>query len=280
MTDTSSTRAPTTAPTSALTPDALFRVDGKVAVVTDSGACTSPDVAPVLAAAGATVVIADKDFAIANTLARNIDPSGSRVSAVATDIENEASVCALFETVVATYGRLDILVNCAGVTANMDLLDTSLEIFDEQQSVNQRATFMLMREGVRHMLRGGGGRIVNVSTMGTFHPVLRGNAAYAPSRAGVVAMTKSIAFDYARQGILANCVHPGAVRSKTRFHPQLQARLAAGGQMQGPGADLSRLPLGMGNGRDIAAAVLYLVGPSGGYITGQSLVLDGGFLIS
>ena len=181
----------------------------------------------------------------------------------------------------AKFGRLDILVNCAGVTANMDLLETPLAVYDDQQSVNQRSTFILMREGVRLMRAAGhGGRIVNVTTMGTLHPVLHGNAAYAASRAGVVAMTRSVAFDYARDKILANTVHPGAVRSKTRFHETLQARLAAGGAIVGPGADPSRLPLGMGNGQDIAAAVLYLVGPSGGYITGQSIVLDGGFLIS
>jgi NAD(P)-dependent dehydrogenase (short-subunit alcohol dehydrogenase family) len=187
----------------------------------------------------------------------------------------------LFEQVLQRFGRLDILVNCAGVTANQDLLDTSLEVFDAQQSVNQRATFLTMREGVRAMRQAGnGGRIVNVTTMGTLHPVLHGNAAYGASRAGVVAMTRSVAFDFARDRILANTVHPGAVRSKTRFHESLQARLAAGGTLSGPGTDPNRLPLGMGNGRDIAAAVLYLVGPSGGYITGQSLVLDGGFLIS
>jgi NAD(P)-dependent dehydrogenase (short-subunit alcohol dehydrogenase family) len=261
--------------------DTLFRIDGQVALVTDSGACSSPDVAPVFHAAGATVVIADKDAERTAALARSVDPSGARVVAIPTDIESEASVLALFDEVRRRYDRLDILVNCAGVTANMDLLETPLGLFDEQQSVNQRSTFMLMREGVRRMLEvGRGGRIVNVTTMGTLHPVLHGNAAYSASRAGVVAMTRSIAFDYAKDRILANCVHPGAVRSKTRFHETLQARLVAGGKMEGPGADPSRLPLGMGNGQDIAAAVLYLVGPSGGYITGQSLVLDGGFLIS
>ena len=157
---------------------------------------------------------------------------------------------ALFEQVRARYGRLDILVNCAGVTANMDLLETPLEIFDDQQSVNQRSTFLLMREGVRLMrAAGNGGRVVNVTTMGTLHPVLHGNAAYSASRAGVVAMTRSIAFDYAKDRILANCVHPGAVRSKTRFHETLQARLAAGGKMEGPGTDPDRLPLGWATAR-------------------------------
>jgi NAD(P)-dependent dehydrogenase (short-subunit alcohol dehydrogenase family) len=264
-----------------VTLDDLFRIDGKVAVVCDSGACTSPDVAPVLAAAGARVVIADRDAEKTTALARSVDPTGTRVTSIPTDIESEASVVSLFGQVQTRFGRLDILVNCAGVTANQDLLETSLEVFDDQQSVNQRATFLLMREGVRLMrAAGNGGRIVNVTTMGTLHPVLHGNAAYAASRAGVVAMTRSVAFDYARERILANTVHPGAVRSKTRFHEKLQARLAAGGTLNGPGADPNRLPLGMGNGQDIAAAVLYLVGPSGGYITGQSIVLDGGFLIS
>lgn len=261
--------------------DALFRIDGKVTVVSDSGAGASLDVVPVLAAAGARVIIADLDVEKTGALALSVDASATNVIAIPTDIESEASVMALFEQVKVRFGRLDILVNCAGVTGNQDVLETSLELFDDQHSVNQRSTFMLMREGVRVMLAAGnGGRIVNLTTMGTLHPGLRGNAAYAASRAGVVAMTRSIAFDYVRDRILANTVHPGAVRGKTRFHESLQARLAAGGAMSGPSMDPERLPLGMGNGQDIAAAVLYLVGPSGGYITGQSIVLDGGFLIS
>ena len=261
--------------------ETLFGINDSVAVVTDSGACSSIDVAPVLAAAGARVVIADRNAAATEALARRVDPTGKVVTSIPTDIESESSVRALFSAVRERHGRLDILVNCAGITSVQALTDTSLAVFDALQSVNQRATFLLMREGVRLMLEGGrGGRIVNITTMGTQHPVLHGNAAYAPSRAGVTAMTRAIAFDHARDGILCNCVQPGAVRSKTRFHEDLEARLAAGATLSGPGTDPARLPLGMGNGRDIAAAVLYLVGPSGGYITGQTLTLDGGFLLS
>jgi len=259
----------------------LFRIDGQVALVTDSGACSSTDVAPVLAGAGARVVIADRDAEATTALARKIDPSGSTVTAIPTDIESEESVLALFTALRAQFGRLDILVNCAGVVANQPLAQTTLERFDALQSVNQRSTFLLMREGVRLMLSAGhGGRIVNVTTMGSLHPALKGNAAYASSRAGVTAMTRAIAHDHVRDRILCNVVLPGAVRGKTRFHETLEARLAAGGTLEGPSTDANRLPLGMGNGRDIAAAVLYLVGPSGGYITGQSLTLDGGFLIT
>ena len=262
--------------------DSYFRIDAKIAVVTDSGACSSVDVAPVLARAGARVVIADRDPAAAVALARSIDPSGEQVTAIPTDIESEASVVSLFETLRARFGRLDILVNCAGLTANQPLLETTLAQYDAMQSVNLRSTFMLMREGVRVMMAAGhGGRIVNVTTIGAVHPVLNGNAAYGASRAGVTAMTRSVALDHARDGILANLVLPGAVRGKTRFHDTTISRLEAGATLTGPAIDAERrLPLGMGNGRDIAAAVLYLVGPSASYITGQMLTLDGGFLLT
>lgn len=261
---------------------ALFRIDGKVAVVTDSGACSSIDVAPLFAAAGAVVVIADRDPDATRALAAQIDPSGERVTAIPTDIEDEAAVVALFQQVRKRFGGLDILVNCAGVTANAPIADIPMSAYDEMQSLNQRSTFMLMREGVRLMLETGrGGRIVNITTIGSVHPVLHGNAGYGASRAAVTAMTRAVALDHAKDGIRANLVLPGAVQGKTRFHALTQARLAGGGALSGPGVDSQRrLPFGMGSGSDIAAAALYLAGPAGAYITGQAITLDGGFLIT
>jgi NAD(P)-dependent dehydrogenase (short-subunit alcohol dehydrogenase family) len=262
--------------------DALFRIGGKTALVTDSGACASIDVAPMLAGAGARVLIADRDPQATADLAASIDPTGENAIAVPTDIESEPSVAALFAAVQETFGGLDILVNCAGLSANQPLLETSMAQYDAMQSLNTRATFMLMRGAVGLMLAAGkGGRIVNITTIGAVHPVLNGNAGYGASRAGVTAMTRAIALDHARDGILANIVMPGAVYGKTRFHETTQRRLASGGALTGPAMDRERrLPLGMGTGRDIAAAVLYLVGPSGGYITGQTITLDGGFLLT
>jgi NAD(P)-dependent dehydrogenase (short-subunit alcohol dehydrogenase family) len=258
--------------------ESLLRIDGKVALVTDSGGCGSIDVAPLLAKAGATVIIADKDVEKTKALAEEI---GDAACAIATDIECEKSVLALFAAVRARFGRLDILVNCAGLTANAPLPETTMAHYDEMQSVNLRATFMLMREGVKMLqMSGQGGRIVTISTIGALHPVLNGNVAYGATRAGVMAMTKSIALDYAAEGIRANLVMPGAVAGKTRFHADSQARVAAGASFTGPILQPGRLPFGMGNGQDIATAVLYLVGPASSYITGQSIVLDGGFLLT
>src|SRR4051812_28261985 len=157
----------------------LFCLDGKVAVVTDSGALSSVDIAPLLADAGATIVVADRDTDACAHLVERIADAGGQAVALATDVESEASVSALFEYVRERFGRVDILVNCAGATANQPLVDTTTEQFDAMVSLNLRSVFWLMREAVRLMLeRGEGGRIVNISTMGTLHPVLNGNQVY------------------------------------------------------------------------------------------------------
>lgn len=254
----------------------LFGLQGKVALVTDSGGLASVDVAPLLADCGASVIVADSDAAAGARLAAAI---GGSVQALETDIESEPAVRHLFEKVQARHGRLDILVNCAGLNANQPYAEASLEQFDAMVSLNYRSAFMLMREALPLMKRGGGGRIVNVTTMGALHPVLHGNQGYCSSRAAVTMLTRAVAMDHARDRILANVVMPGAIAGKTRFHPGTQQALQAGRGLEGPGMDAEhRLPLGYGSGRDIAAAVLYLAGPAGAYITGQSIVLDGGFL--
>ncbi|MEO8806697.1 MAG: SDR family oxidoreductase [Burkholderiaceae bacterium] len=260
----------------------LFDLKGQVAVVTDSGALSSVDVAPMLAEAGATVVVADLDLQKTQALVAGILDAGGQAIAMPTDIESETGVRALFDAVRDRLGRLDILVNCAGINANQPLLDTTLAQFDDLHSVNLRSTFLLMRESVRLMLEGGrGGRIVNVTTIGSLRAVLHGNAAYGATRTGVTGLTRSIAYDHAKDGIMANLVLPGVIPGKTRFHDTTQARLAAGGTLSGSGMDAERrLPQGMGNGADIAAAVLFFVSPAARYITGQALAVDGGYLLT
>ena len=259
-----------------------FGIEGRVALVTDSSGLASIDVAPLLAAAGATVIVADRDPEAVRALVAKITSDGGRAAAIPTDVESESSVKALFAQVEREYERFDILVNCAGVNANQPFVDTTLEQFDQVNSVNLRSTFLAMREGVRLMLaKGNGGRIVNITTMGALHPVLKDNAIYCATRSAVTMLTRSVASDYAKDRILVNLVMPGAVVGKTRFHESTLAAMQQGRKLKGPGVDTERRqPLGMGTGQDIASAVLYLVGPAGGYITGQAIILDGGFLCS
>lgn len=261
----------------------LFGLSGKVAVITDSGGLSSIDIAPLLADAGATVVLVDQYAEKGNALAQQITDSGGDAWSYPADIENEAAVIEVFEKISERFGKFDILVNCAGVTANQALLDTTLEQFDNLHSINTRSTFILMREAVRIMQRlGQGGSIVNITTMGTLHPVLNGNAAYAPSRIAVTGMSRSIALDHARDGIRVNCVLPGAIASKIRFHQTTVDAMASGYKLTGPATDdpQRRLPFGMGSGADIAPAVLYLASGASRYMTGESITLDGGFLLT
>ena len=259
----------------------LFSVKDKVAVLTDVGGGGSREVAQLLAQAGARVVIADRVHAPAKTLAAAITGAGGSAEAIDADIEDEAAVVALFQGVRRSAGRLDILVNCAGMVANQPLTETTAQQWDDMQSINLRANFLCMREAVKLMVAGGrGGRIVNITTIGAVHPVMNGNAAYGAARQGVSALSRDTALDYAADGVLVNTVLVGAVPDKVSTHPSTEAALKAGKTMTGPFKGAGRNPLGFGSMVDVAAAVLYLVSPAGRYMTGQQLVLDGGFLVS
>lgn len=259
----------------------LFSIDRKIAVVTDKGANSSIDIAPVLAEAGARVVVANLRAADRQVVVDKILLAGGEAMAIETDVECEASVNALFEQIKTCWGSPDIVVNCAAMNNNAPLTEFTEAAWDEIMSIDLKSVFFCVREAIRHMRAAGhGGRIINVTTMGAAHAVLNGNGAYGAARAGVMGLVRSAALDYARDQILVNCVLPGAVPGKVQFHPDTQARLKEG-KLTGPGTDAERrMPLGYGDPVDIAAAVLYLAGPSGCYMTGQSITLDGGFLIS
>jgi NAD(P)-dependent dehydrogenase (short-subunit alcohol dehydrogenase family) len=259
----------------------LFALEGKIAVVTDSGRNSSNDVARLLASAGAAVVVADRETEHVQPIVEQIISEGGKAMGVATNVEIESSVVSLFNQVATVWGVPNIVVNCAAMNNNGPFTEFTAIAWDEVMSVNLKSVFFCMREAVKHMLKGGhGGRIINITTMGALHPVLNGNGAYTAARAGVSGLSRAVALDYAKDRILVNCVMPGAVPGKVRFHPDAQERLDSGG-LSGPVMDIDRRrPLGWGDPQDLAAAALYLAGPSGGYMTGQSIVLDGGFLVT
>ncbi len=186
------------------------------------------------------------------------------------DLGDEAMVAARLDQFVADHGRLDILVYAATEIGSYPLVDMTLAQWDRLHATNLRGAFLVLREGVRRM--NAGGRIVAVSTMGSLHPVLHGNAGYGSSKAGLNGLIRAIAFDHAAQGIRANTVLHGAV--PVGAFPEDMPPVT------GPGMDADRKLLGNGTAEDVAAAVLYLVSPAARYMTGQTLSLDGGFLIS
>lgn len=189
----------------------------------------------------------------------------------ATDVAlDEAGVAELF----APLGDLDILVNGANRTGPWPIERLSMEEWDRVHATNVRGAFLLMREAVRVMAaHGRGGRLINLSTIGSQHPVLHGNYAYGSSRAGTNALTRQFALDFTAKGILSNAILVGAIQSDP---------FPDGCPMPptGPGANPDRLPMGQGRSEDVAPVALLLASEAGRYINGQAIVVDGGFQIA
>lgn len=244
----------------------MFDLTGKVALVTGGAVGMGKGAGLAMAAAGATVVLADD----AERIATPADLPAS-VSARACDIASEGSLQELVAWVIAAHGGIDILVNGAVVNHNKPILETSAEEWDQVQAINLRSAFIVTREVVPSMQQRGGGRIINITTMGSVHPVLNGNGAYSASRAGLNQFTRNCALDFAKDGITANAILPGAIITET---------IPTGLRPTGPGADPARHLGGYGKVDDVTGLALLLAAPAGRYITGQLIAVDGGFLVS
>lgn len=225
--------------------DGLFGLDGKLALVTGGGLVPQA-VAKALEGAGACVV-------------RVADPQVSS--------EDQA------RSVIGQAPELDILVNGHIRVGAYPLDVLTMDTWDDVHACNARSVFLLMREAVRSMrARGEGGRIINLSTIGSLHPVLHGNYAYGSSRAAMNALTRSFALDFAKDGIRSNSILVGSIQSD----PWPEAAPPPGG----PGTTPGRVPLGPGRPEDIAGLALLLAGEGGRYINGQMIAVDGGFSVA
>jgi NAD(P)-dependent dehydrogenase (short-subunit alcohol dehydrogenase family) len=252
----------------------LFGLDGRVAAVTGAAEGMGREIAILLAASGASVAILDRNAAGAAEVAGAIEQRSGRAVPIAMDLADEKSIVAAIEEVARRFGGIDILVNCAGIQNRELLTETSTELWDLVHSINSRGLFVCVREAARIMRAAArGGRIINISSMGSIHPIMPGLAAYNASKAAVNALTRSAALELSADGITINAILPGAV--------------ATSGAAKAPGpAPSGRVvaglpPLGrLATPADIAAAVLFLAGNGAGAITGQTLCIDAGYLLS
>lgn len=251
----------------------MLDLSGKVAIVTGSAEGMGHEIAVLLAQAGASVVIADINKAGAEATAGKINGAGRKALPLVLDQSDEASVVSMVRTVRQQLGRIDILVNNAAVQNRALLDEFPTELWDRLHAVNLRGPFLCIRETVKVMKADRiAGRIVNVSSVGSMHAIFDGLVGYNASKAGVNGLTRNCAHELAPHGITVNAVLPGTVPTR--------------GSMATPGPAISEEavkrvmpPTGrMGTPADIAAAVLFLASPSAAFITGQTLVVDGGFL--
>ena len=251
----------------------LFNLEGSVAIVTGSASGIGRGIARRLVQAGADVTVADRDRAGAERTAAELRDLGRRALSVEVDVSDEAAVTAMVNRTMQEFGRLDILVNNAGVFPAMRILDMTVEVWDRVMAVNLRGVFLCTREAARAIRAGKrGGRVVNISSIESFHPSFPGLAHYCASKSGVNLFTQGAAMEFAKDGITVNTVCPGATLTEgteQAFKAGVQAALEP------------RIPLRrVGTPDDVSSAVLFLASPAAAYITGTTLTVDGGYMVT
>jgi 3-oxoacyl-[acyl-carrier protein] reductase len=246
----------------------MFDLTGKNALVTGATGGIGGAIARAFHARGATVAISGRQVDKLETLAAELK---ERVLVVPCDLANKAQVATLIDEATKKLGRLDILVNNAGLTKDNLFMVMKDEQWDDVIAVNLTSTFMLMRAATRAMMRGktGYGRIINISSVsGIIGNPGQGN--YAASKAGMIGMTKSLAREVASRGITANCIAPGFI--STPMTEALNEKQTAAIKEAIPAQKF-------GTPDDIAAAAVYLASVEAGYMTGQTLHVNGGMVM-
>ena len=241
----------------------MFDLTGKSALVTGASGGIGADIARVLHGAGATVALSGTREDPLKALAGEL---GERAHVLPCNLSDGEAVEALPKQAVEAMGAVDILVNNAGITRDNLFMRMSMAEWDEVLNVNLRSAMILSKGVVRGMMKARWGRIVNISSIvgATGNP---GQANYAASKAGLVGMSKSLAYEVASRGITVNAVAPGFIT--TAMTDKLTDDQKS--------AILAQVPAGrMGEPSEIAAAVLYLASDEAGYVTGTTLHINGG----
>ena len=253
-------------------PVASFSLDAKVALVTGGASGIGIGIATVLAEAGATVVIADRDEPAAKRVVATLKEAGHKAGCVQVDLADEKSIVHACAEVMSSFGTPWVLVNNAGIQDRELLLEGTALEWDRMNAVNGRGPFLMIREVGRAMAaQGAGGRIINIATAGLRGSVVKGLASYVSSKGALLALSQVSAFELAEHKITVNTVMPGAVSTPG-------ARTAKGPAAEGPAR--RPLPLGMSEPRDIGAAVCFFATPAARCITNQVLAVDGGFSVT
>jgi NAD(P)-dependent dehydrogenase (short-subunit alcohol dehydrogenase family) len=250
-----------------------MRLQGKVAIVTGAASGIGYGIASLFAQEGAQVVIADRNDAGGRQAAASI--SGSHAAYyIHTDVSDGASVRALVDETVTRFGTIDILVNNAAIVLFKRLVETEEDEWDRVIATNLRSVYLCCRYALPHMIRHGGGTIVNISSARALatSPLV---SSYDASKGAIVALTRSLALEYAQDGVRTNCVLPGSVDTPV-FRSNLRAD---GNEEEQYQATVASIPLKrVGQPLDIARAVLFLASDESSYMTGASMLVDGGLL--
>jgi 3-oxoacyl-[acyl-carrier protein] reductase len=241
-------------------------LSNRSALVTGSTRGIGRAIAECLVSCGARVAVVGRDAARANAVAAEL---GERAAGFACEVSDPASVTKLVNDVEAAFGAVDILVNNAGLTRDNIILRMSEEDWDAVLSANLRGAFVAMKTATRGMMKRRWGRIINVASVVGITGN-RGQSNYAASKAGLIALTKSVAKELASRNVLANVVAPGFIDTDMTRALTDEQRKALGSQIP-----LERF----GSAQDVAGVVAFLASEHASYMTGQVLVVDGGMIM-
>jgi NAD(P)-dependent dehydrogenase (short-subunit alcohol dehydrogenase family) len=241
---------------------------GKVAIVTGAGQGIGKALARGLAAAGAAIVVADVLAENASATARQIETDGGRALGLGVDVSKPAQVQAMIDAAVSELHRVDILINNAGVFPRSTVLELDEATWSAVIDVNLKGTWLCSQAAARVMVeQGEGGRIVNFASVAAFRPAVNG-AHYAASKAGIVAFTRNMALEMAPYRITVNAIAPGLTDTAQPRYGMTEEEIAAAGDT---------VPLGrIAQPEDMVPTIVFLCGPGGAYITGQTHHVNGG----
>lgn len=245
---------------------------GRVAVVIGGTSGIGRAIAHGLADAGADVVCTSRRTDQVDVAAGEIEAKGRRSLRVTSDVSDKASLEHLLEQCVSAYGKVDILVNSAGRTKREPTLEVEDETWNAILETNLTGTLRSCQVFGRHMLANGYGRVINIASLSTFVSLFE-VAAYSASKAAVASLTKSLAIEWASHGVNVNAIAPGVFR--TALNEKLLDESERGKEF------LVRKPMGrFGNVEELAGAAVFLASEAASFVTGEVMVVDGGFLAS
>ena len=257
----------------------LFNLAGKTAIVTGGANGIGKAISFRLAEAGADIIVSDINLEKANETVNEINKNGGKAKAIKADVTSLADITKIVEDTLIEFGSIDILVNNAGIYPMSPFLEMTEENWDKVINVNLKGTFMYSQAIAKKMKRKGG-KIINIASIAGIHP-RRNMVHFVSSKGRVIMLTKAMARELALLNFTVNAVAPGYIATgtlqnlvKTMIAPDIT-------QEQITSALEARIPMGrMGKADDVAKIVLFLASGLSGYMTGETIVVDGGFLLS
>ena len=252
----------------------MARLEGKVAIITGAAGGIGLSAAQLFAQEGATTILADVSSEGVERAAADIRGTGGAASAMALDVSSPDAWSELVDHVIKEHGRVDVLVNNAGIQLPRTLLDATLDEWNAVMGVNVTGTWLGMKYVIPHMQSQGGGSIVNLSSIAGIVGGASdgGAAAYSASKGAVRSLTKHAAQWFAKDNIRVNSVHPGSV-----YTPMAAATGMSKEELAGALLNEVPLPPHIGEPSDIGYGILYLASDEAKYVTGEELIIDGGW---